>query len=326
MRAVVIERAGGPEVLTIKELPSPEPKKGEVRVAVKAIGVNRADVMQRMGHYPAPADSPPDIPGLEYAGIVDAVGEGVNNLKLGDRVFGLAGGGTYAEHVVAHSLTTVKIPDYMDFSTAAAIPEVFITAYDALVCQCSFRSGQTVLIHAVGSGVGLAAVQIVRALGGFSIGTARSAEKVKEAHNWGMDKGIVVGEHSFAHKVNEMTAGKGVDIVIELVGGKYFHEDLQCIANLGQIIIVGLVAGTKSEIDLATVLRKRIVIHGTTMRMRPLDEKIQAANLLERNILPLFERGLLKANIDEQMPITDVVEAHRIIDSNKNFGKVVLTM
>src|SRR5689334_9275271 len=191
MRAIAITKPGGPDVLALVDRPLPEPSRGEVRVRVRATAINRADLLQRMGGYPAPADSPPDIPGLEIAGEVDALGEGVERLAIGDRVFGLVGGGGYAEAVVSHERALAKIPDELSFEDAAAVPEAFVTAHDAMVTQGELRSGEVVLVHAVGSGVGTAAVQLGRALGATVVGTARTQDKLDRAKELGMDVGVI---------------------------------------------------------------------------------------------------------------------------------------
>ncbi|MBY0548096.1 MAG: NAD(P)H-quinone oxidoreductase [Candidatus Obscuribacterales bacterium] len=326
MRAVVIDRPGGPEVLQVKERPAPEPGPGEVKVRVHAAGINRADVLQRKGFYPAPPDAPADIPGLEFAGEIVEVGPSVFGWNKGDRVFGLAGGGTYAEYVVVHNRALARIPSQFNYIEAAAIPEVFITAYDAIVVQCGLMSGETVLIHAVGSGVGLAAVQIVKALSAVSIGTARSQDKLDRAKALGVDHCILARDAVFAEEVLSRTAGKGVDVVLELVGGSYVPEDLKCLAQKGRAVIVGLVNGARCDFDLALVLRKRIMIKGTTLRARPLEEKIEAIQLLSRNIVPLLEKGLLTATIDKVLPMTEAGEAHKYMEENLNFGKIILRM
>lgn len=324
MRAVVIRQSGGPEVLAVSEVPEQEPGRGEVKVRIKATGVNRADLLQRMGHYPSPPDAPPDIPGLEYAGVIDSVGPGVTEWKPGERVFGLAGGGTYAESVVVHALTVSRIPENLTFVEAASIPEMFITAYDAMVSQCKLAAGECVLIHAVGSGVGMAAVQIATMLGARTIGTARTESKINDAKRFGLEQGIVVSDQEFAAQVMERTGRAGVDLTLELVGGNYLGEDIHCAANKGRIIIVGLVAGLRCDIDMGMVLRKRLTIKGTTLRMRPLEEKIIASRLLSKNMVPLFEKGLLKPVVDKVLPMDKAPEAHEYVEKNQNFGKVVL--
>lgn len=326
MKAIIIEKPGGPDVLQLREVDEPMPGHGEVRVRIRATAINRADVVQRMGRYPAPPDVPADIPGLEFAGEIDQLGSGVFDLKIGDRVFGLAGGGTYAEYLNVHHRAIAKIPSNLDFIAAAAVPEVFITAYDALVTQCCLQSGERVLIHAVGSGVGIAAVQIARSLSAVSIGTARSADKIDKARAHGLNEGLLTTDGTFAKQVLQLSGGKGVDVVLELVGGQYVPEDIQCMAQKSRLIVVGLVAGVRCELDLGTVLRKRITIKGTTLRMRPLEEKIEAMQLLSRNMVPLFERGLLSPVVDRVLPLEEAAAAHRHMEDNLNFGKIVLSL
>lgn len=324
MRAIVIREPGGPDVLELREVPTPTPQRGEARVRVRATAVNRADLIQRMGAYPAPPDSPRDIPGLELAGEVDAVGEGVSSVKVGDRVFGLAGGGTYAEYVVVHARTLVRLPEGLSFVEGAAIPEAFVTAYDAMVVQARLAVGETVLVHAAGSGVGTAAVQVARAVGAFSIGTARTAEKLDRTRPMGLGEGIVVEGGKFAEKVSAITSGRGVDVVVELVGGGYVAEDLACVAARGRIVVVGMLGGARVDMDLGVLMRKRVELRGTMLRSRPLEEKIEAANVLARHLAPLFATRQLEPVIDRVLPLARAGEAHAYVASNDGFGKVVL--
>jgi putative PIG3 family NAD(P)H quinone oxidoreductase len=325
MKAIVIASPGGPEVLTLCDVPTPSPSKGEVRVRVRASAVNRADLLQRMGAYPAPPDSPRDIPGLELAGEVDAVGEGVTRLAVGDRVFGLVGGGAYAEHVTAHERTLAKMPPGLSFIDAAAIPEAFITAYDAMVTQAGLAAGETVLVSAVGSGVGTAAVQIARAIGCVSVGTSRTADKLERAMALGMSHGLVVSKDGkFAEEVRAVTDGRGVHVALELVGGAYLAEDVMCLVPQGRLVLVGLLAGTRVDLDLAAVLRKRLRLFGTVLRARPLEEKIQAAMVFERHVVPLVAKGVLRAVVDRVFPLGDAGASHAYVATNDGFGKVVL--
>ncbi|HEU4726992.1 MAG TPA: NAD(P)H-quinone oxidoreductase [Kofleriaceae bacterium] len=321
MRAIAIRNPGGPEVLTLVDRPRPEPSRGEVRVRVRATAINRADLLQRMGAYPAPADSPPDIPGLELAGEVDGLGPGVERLAIGDRVFGLVGGGAYAEAVVSHERALAKIPDGMSFEDAAAIPEAFITAHDAIVGQAGLRGGETLLVHAVGSGVGTAAVQLGRALGVFVIGTARTADKLERARALGLGAGVVPEGGKFADLVRKHGEPS---VVLELVGGAYLDEDLRAAAVLGRIVLVGLLAGGRTELDLSLILRKRLRVLGTVLRARPLEEKIAAMRSFEAHVVPLFQRGLLAPVIDTVMDLDAAAAAHARMASNAGFGKIIL--
>ena len=323
MRAIVISKFGGPEVLQVVERPVPEPSRGEVRVRVRATAINRADLLQRIGAYPAPSDSPADIPGLELAGEVDALGAGVERLQVGDRVFGLVGGGSYAEALVTHERALAKIPDGVSFEHAAAIPEAFITAHDAIVTQAGITAGETLLVHAVGSGVGTAAAQLGRALGAFVIGTARTADKLDRAKPLGMDAGVVAKGGKFADAV---TAIAQPHVVLELVGGGYLDEDLRCVRMQGRIVLVGLMAGAKSELSLDLVLRRRVQITGTVLRARPLEQKIAAMRVFEEQVVPLLARGKIAPVIDTVMPLAEAATAHARMASNDSFGKIVLVV
>ncbi len=324
MRAMVIRQPGGPEVLELREVPMPEPSRGEVRVRVRATAVNRADILQRLGRYAAPRGAPVDIPGLDVAGEVDEIGDGVDELAVGDRVFGIAGGGGYAEYVVVHARTLAHIPEGMTFADAAAVPEVFVTAWDALVSQASLSAGETVLVHAAGSGVGTAGVQIARAIGARSVGTARTLEKLERAGGLGLSVAIVVASAGFAEEVLACTGGRGVDVVLDLVGGAYVAGDLACLAPRGRIMVVGTVGGPHAQLDLTLLMAKRAELRGTVLRARPLEEKILLARDLERHIAPLMATGALRPVIDCVMPLSEAGEAHRRIQANTTFGKVVL--
>jgi NADPH2:quinone reductase len=321
MKAVVITRAGGPEVLELRDVPLASPSRGEVRVRVRATAINRADLLQRMGGYPAPPGSPADIPGLEYAGEVDAVGEDAGDLQPGERVFGLCGGGSYAEALVVPARTVARMPPGLSFIHAAAVPEAFITAWDALVTQAGLTAGERVLIHAVGSGVGTAAVQIARAIGARSIGTARTAEKLSRARDLGLEEALLSSDGKFADAVS---AGGGADVILELVGGPFLAEDLRCAAPRARIVLVGLLAGARADLDLGTMLHKRLRLLGTVLRARPLEEKILASQAFIRHVVPLLARGALVPVVDRAFPLAAAGEAQAYLASNQGFGKVVL--
>lgn len=328
MKAVVIPRFGGPEVLELREVPTPAPERGEIRVRVRATAVNRADLLQRAGAYPAPPGAPKDIPGMEFAGEIDAVGDAVTDLEVGDRVMGLCGGGAYAEAIVVPARTAVRIPARLSFTEAAAVPEAFITAWDALVDQAHLGAGETVLIPAIGSGVGLAGLQLATAIGARVIGTARTADKLDRARAFGLAEGddIVVTQGAFAPEVLRATGGRGVDVVLELVGGDYIAEDLACLAEKGRIMLVGLMAGHRADVDLGQVLRKRARVIGTMLRSRPIEEKIAAVRQLDRHVLPLLARGAVKPVVDRTFPLNQAGDAHAHMASNRSFGKIVLVV
>jgi NADPH2:quinone reductase len=324
MRAIVIREPGGPEVLEMRDVPIPEPSRGEVRVRVRATAVNRADLLQRMGHYPAPPGAPADIPGLELAGEVEAVGSDVTELLHGDRVMGIVGGGAYAEYAVAHARTLARMPEGTSFADAAAIPEAFLTAWDAIVAQGRLSSGETVLVHAAGSGVGTAAIQIANAIGARPLGTMRTPQKLGRARELGLKEGIVVEGAKFADEVLTRTAGRGVDVVLELVGGAYVAQDLLCLAPRGRILVVGTMAGAKVDLDLGLLMRKRAEVRGTMLRSRPLEEKILAGQALQRHLVPLFESGALRPVVDRVLPLARAADAHRLMQNGDSFGKLVL--
>jgi putative PIG3 family NAD(P)H quinone oxidoreductase len=326
MRAVCITRPGDPDVLQIEERPEPDPTSHEVLIRVSAAGVNRADLMQRRGAYPAPAGAPADIPGLEYAGTIERIGAAVTGRNVGDRVMGLIGGGAYAEYVVAHEAETIVMPESMSFDEGASIPEAFITAHDALFTQSQLCAGETVLIHAVGSGVGTAAVQLAHACGARVIGTARGTAKLDRAKDLGMSIGIDASSGAFADAVSHMVGADGVDVVLELVGGDYVAEDLRVMAKRGRIALVGLMAGRTVSLDLGTLLRKRITLRGTVMRARALDEKIAAARAFASFAMPLFVSGELRAVTDRVFEMENAAAAHAYVESNASFGKVLLRM
>jgi len=326
MRAITIPVPGGPEALVPTDRPDPTPSRGEVRVRVRAAGVNRADLLQRMGRYPAPADAPQDIPGLEYAGVVDALGEGVTELAVGDRVFGLVPGGAYAERITVHARGAARLPDGLTFVEGGAIPEAFITAYDAMVTQAGLAAGERVLVQAAGSGVGTAALQIARAIGATAIGTARTAAKLERARGLGLSHGVVAQGGAFAQGVLAATGGQGADVVLELVGGQYVAEDLGCVAPLGRIILVGMLAGGSVELDLGALLRRRVTLRGTVLRSRPLEERLVAMQAFSRHLVPLFESGALRPVVDRVFPLERAADAHAYVATNDGFGKVVLEL
>jgi putative PIG3 family NAD(P)H quinone oxidoreductase len=324
MRAICIREPGGPEVLELRELPDPLPGPGEIRVKVHATALNRADLLQRRGLYPAPPDSPADIPGLEFAGVVEVLGPRASRFKVGDKVMGVVGGGAYAERLVLHERAAVRSPAGMDLTQAAAIPEAYFTAFDALILQAGLRSGERLLIHAVGSGVGTAAVQVARLIGARTLGTARSEEKLRKAQRLGLETAIVAREPKFAEEVKKATGGAGVDVVLDLVGGAYLEENVRALAPRGRQVVVGLVAGTSAPLNLGALLAKRLEIRGTVLRSRPLEEKIAVAQAFERQILPALDSGALRPVVDEVMPMAEVQQAHRRMESNETFGKLVL--
>jgi len=326
MRAAVITRPGGPEVLAIEERPDPEPGPGEVLVRVRASALNRADLLQREGHYPAPPGWPPDIPGMEFAGEIAAIGARVTEWRVGDRVFGIAGGGANAELLVTDGACVARVPDQLSWTDAASIPEAFITAHDAMMVQAELRAGECVLIHAVGSGVGLAATQLVRAWRATPYGTARTAEKIERARTFGLADGVTVGGNLdvIAAAVEEWTRGRGIDVTLDLVGGDYLPASIAAAAPRGRIMLIGTVAGRSATVSVGTILRKRLTLQGTVLRARSLDEKRAATALLARDVVPLFASGVLRPTVDSVYDLDQIGAAHERLASNATFGKVVL--
>ncbi|WP_224242853.1 NAD(P)H-quinone oxidoreductase [Hyalangium gracile] len=317
---------GGPEVLSFDERPDLTPGPSELLVRVRATALNRADLIQLKGQYAPPPDAPPDIPGLEYAGEVLAVGPKVRRFRPGDRVMGLVGGGAWAEQLTVHEREALPMPEGMDFTDAAALPEVYLTAFDALVLQGGMRPGETVLVHAVASGVGSAAALLCRATGVRVVGTGRNATKLERAHEWGVERTVLVDgtPPRFAEAVREATGGRGADLALDLVGGDYVPETLEALAPQGRVMLVGLVAGNKAQINLGTLLVKRLRMTGTVLRSRALEEKIALAQAAERHLLPLFRSGALKPVIDAVVPMKDIRGALTRMASNETVGKVVL--
>lgn len=325
MKAVYIKEFGSIDNLSLAEVGEPRrPAGDEVLVRVRAAGLNRADLLQVRGAYPPPVGFSPNIPGLEFAGEVAAVGENVTDWKPGTRVFGITAGEAQAEYVVSASELLAQIPDHLSYREAACVPEAFITASDALLTLGGLGSQARVLNHAVGSGVGLAALQIAKARDAFVVGTSRTSTKLERCASLGLDVGIIAdGDLNFADQVLEATDGRGVDIVIDLVGGPYLPENLKCVGAKGRIILVGLTAGRKAEIDLGMVLQKRVRIIGTVLRSRLLAEKIAATRVFIDQILPLFS-NVLVPNLGLAFPAEEARDAYRYLESNESFGKVVL--
>ena len=329
MRAVTIVSFGGVEGLEVREVAdAPRATLDRVRVRVHAAGLNRADILQRLGRYPAPPGYPQDIPGMEFAGEVVEVGEEARRWKVGDRVFGIIGGGGQAEYVTVPENHLAPVPPNLDWAEAAAVPEVFMTAHDALFTQCGLQMGERVLIHAAGSGVGTAASQLVRAAGATAYGTSRTADKLEKAKEFGLTESFVaVGDPmEFAEAVKNWTNGSGVEVVLDLVGAAYLKANLQSLATKGRLIFVGTTSGAKAEIDYSVVMGKRLRIMGTSLRTRSLEEKATATRLFAQHVVPLLASGAVRPVIDKIFRMKEVRAAHQRLESNESFGKVVLTI
>ncbi|HEV7993564.1 MAG TPA: NAD(P)H-quinone oxidoreductase [Gemmatimonadaceae bacterium] len=324
MRAIVITRPGGPEVLELQERPTPEPGLGQVRVRVRASALNRADLMQRMGNYPAPPGAPADIPGMEYAGEVDAVGSAATLWPVGSRVMGIIGGGAHAEFVCIHEREVLPMPRDLSFEEAAAIPEVFLTAYDALFRQLDVRVGERVLVHAIGSGVGTAALQLARVAGATVYGTSRSPAKLERAKLLGLAHAIDNSAGDWAARVEALAGANAIHALVDLVGGGYLRDNLRVLAPRGRLVVVGLTAGNRAEIDLGVVLRKRVRIIGTALRSRAMEEKAALAREFSQRVVPMFDSKQLRPVIERVYPFAEISAAHEAMESNATFGKLVL--
>ncbi len=324
MRAVVFPGDGAIEVT---ERAEPEPEAGQVQVQVHGAGLNRADLAQRAGHYPAPPGVPADIPGMEFAGVVRALGAGVRSIGVGDRVFGIVGGGAQAEVLVVDETNCARVPDRLDLVAAGGIPEVFVTAHDALRTRAELEPGEHVLVHAVGSGVGTAVVQLAKALGCTVTGTARSEVKLGRARALGLDHGVLaaspVDPLALAEAIT--AAGGAPNVTIELVGGAYVQADIAAAATKGRIVIVGTLAGAMVDVPLFALMAKRLAMHGTVLRARRIDEKAAAVAGFVDEVVPLLDDGRVQPVVDRVLPLDAALEAYELVRSDATFGKVILT-
>ncbi len=290
---------------------------------VASSGVNRADLLQRSGRYPVPEGWPEDILGLEFAGVVEALGPEVERWQVGNRVMGILGGGGYAQRAKTHGSAVVPVPDTVDLIEAGAIPEVFMTAFDAAVMQMELRSGETLLIHAVGSGVGTAAVQIANALGARTLGTSRTPEKLERAMALGLDHALTGDEH-WPERVLELTEGRGADVILDLVGGPYLEGNQRALATQGRHVVVGVPGGSVATIDLRAMMGRRATLKGTVLRARSLEEKAALATAFEEFVLPMFADGRASPVIDRIVSPEGAAHAHRAMEANENFGKLLI--
>jgi putative PIG3 family NAD(P)H quinone oxidoreductase len=323
MKAVVLREHGGPEVLQIEDVPSPTCGAEDILVSVAATALNRADLLQRMGFYPNPFPQGPEIPGLEFAGTVKTVGERVTMWKVGDPVMGIVSGGAYAEELVLHERQAMAVPVGMSLHDAAAIPEVFITAWDALVVQGGLTSGRWAMVHAGASGVGTAAIQICRAIGARIIVTCSSG-KVQSCKDIGADVVVDYTTQDFVEEVQRATSGAGVDVILDVIGGDYVERNIASLAVKGRIIQVGVMAGKPVPFNVGLLLGKRASITGTVLRARPLEEKIAITQRFIAEMLPMFDSRALEPVIDSRYVFSDIAQAHAHMASNANIGKIII--
>jgi putative PIG3 family NAD(P)H quinone oxidoreductase len=324
MRAVVLRSHGGPEVLTIEEVDDPTPGADDIVVDVEHTAVNRADILQRMGMYPDPRRRSVEIPGLEYAGVVSAVGADVTGWSVGDRAMGIEAGGCYAEKVVTHARQALPVPTSIASVDAAAVPEVFLTAWDALVVQGGLTSGRWALVHAGASGVGTAGIQIAKAIGA-RIAVTCSAGKIDACRELGADIVLERGPADWLAALSEQVPG-GVDVVLDVIGGEETDRNLKAVRTDATIVQVGLMGGANASVNVGLILSKRITWIGTTLRARPVERKLALSQRFIDEILPLFDTGALRPVVDSRFGFDDIADAHRHMEANANVGKILIDL
>jgi len=299
---------------------------GELRVEVAAVGLNRADIIQRKGRYPAPPGVVPDVPGLEYAGTVAEVGSEVRTFRVGDRVMGIVGGGAFARQLLVNEREAIAVPPALTLEQAAAIPEAYLTAFDAMLLQGELRVGETVLLHAVGSGVGTAALQLALATGARPLGVSRSAAKLERCAALGLPAAdaLLADEATLVEAVLQRTQGTGAALVIDTLGGPWVARSLDCLAQRGRLVVVGLLAGAQASLPLGTLLSRRAHVIGTVLRSRPAEEKAALAQTFSARVLPLLQSGRLQPVVDDVLPMDRLTEAHQRMERDETFGKLVL--
>jgi NADPH2:quinone reductase len=325
MRAVEISKPGGPEVLKLAERPVPAPKAGEILVRVAAAGVNRPDILQRMGNYPVPPDAS-DLPGLEIAGEVAAAGAAVKMWKPGDKVCALVHGGGYAEYCVAPEVQALPVPKGLSLTEAASLPETFFTVWSNVYERGRLAPGESLLVQGGTSGIGVTAIQMAAATGNRVFATAGSDEKCAACVRLGAEKAINYRTQDFAAEIKAATGGKGVNVILDMVGGDYVPKELRCLADEGRLVFIAFLRGPKTELDINEVMRRRLVISGSTLRPRPVEFKGAVAARLREKIWPLIEAGKIKPEIYKTFPLAQASEAHRLMETSQHIGKLVLTL
>ncbi len=325
MKTIVIREPGGPEVLTLTEVPAPQPRINEVLIKVEAAGVNRPDVLQRMGLYPPPAGAS-NIPGLEVAGEIAAVGEGVSLWKEGDKVTALTAGGGYAEYALAHEGSCMRVPKGMSMIEAACIPETYMTVWHNVFERGALKAGECLLIHGGSGGIGSTAIQLAAHFGARVFATAGSDEKCAYCASLGAERAINYKTHSFVSEIKEATSGRGVDVILDMVGGDYVKDNISCAAEDGRIVQIAFLKGSRVQIDLMPVMLKRLTLTGSTLRPRKPEFKAHLARELEQKVWPLLESGAVKIVIDKVFPLAEAAEAHRHMETSTHMGKIVLTV
>jgi putative PIG3 family NAD(P)H quinone oxidoreductase len=323
MRAITITRPGGPDVLRLAEVTDPVPGPGEVLISVTAAGINRADLLQRQGHYPPPPGAPP-YPGLECSGRICAIGPGVTGWQAGDAVCALLGGGGYAELVTVPAGQVLPVPQGVPLADAAGLPEVACTVYANVFQLAGLRPGETLLVHGGASGIGTMAIQLAHALGARVACTARSAEKLARCRELGADLTICYPGEDFTAAVAGFTGGSGADVILDIIGAAYLARNLSALATGGRLVVIGLQGGSRAELDLTTMLRKRASLHATSLRARPPAEKAAIVAAVREHVWPLIESGKIRPVIDRTFALGDAAEAHRVMAASGHVGKLLL--
>lgn len=324
MKAIVITNPGPPNVLALEEVPVPTPNHQEVLVQVTAAGVNRPDIMQRLGMYPAPSGAS-EILGLEVAGTIVELGDDVEGLKQGDRVCALIQGGGYAEYCVAPAPLCLPIPEGFDMTEGAALPETFFTVWSNLFHRGGLKSGETVLFHGGTSGIGTTAIQLAKTFGAHIFTTAGTKEKCDFCQQLGADSTINYKTEDFVERIKSLTGGKGVNVILDIIGGDYLQRNLSCLAADGRLLQIALQGGPKTQINLLPIMLKRLTLTGSTLRPRSVDFKANIANDLVEKVWPLLEKGTIRPIIHSAFPLSKASEAHRLMESSKHIGKIILT-
>jgi NADPH2:quinone reductase len=322
-RVVEITAPGKPDVLQVRTRALPAPRSGEVLIQVAAAGVNRPDVLQRLGKYPVPPGAS-DLPGLEVAGTVAQVGEGVTQWKVGDGVCALTPGGGYAEFCIAPASNCLPVPKGLDFVQAASLPETFFTVWSNVFDRGGLKPGETFLVQGGSSGIGVAAIQIVRALGHRVFATAGSAEKCAACEQLGAERAINYRTEDFAEVVKQATGGKGVDVILDMVAGEYVPRELKALADDGRLVLIATLGGPKATLDLVEVMRRRLHLTGSTLRPRPVEFKAAIARSLRERVWPLLESGAIKPVIHATFPLAEAARAHEMMEGGAHIGKIVL--
>jgi putative PIG3 family NAD(P)H quinone oxidoreductase len=324
MRAVIATEPGGPDVLTVAELDDPVPAAGEVVIDMAGTAVNRADTLQRQGFYPPPPGAS-DVLGLECSGTVSAVGEGVQGWQVGDRVCALLAGGGYAEKVAVPAGQVMPVPDGIDLVTAGALPEVACTVWSNVFMVAGLRPDETLLVHGGAGGIGTMAIQLAHALGARVLTTAGSAEKLDVCRSLGADVTINYREQDFVEEVRAATDGRGADVILDNMGASYLGRNVDALATEGRLVIIGMQGGSKGELDIGKLLRKRGAVIATTLRARPVEEKAAICAAVVEHVWPLVADGSVKPVVDTTLPLEKAGEAHRLMEDGGHVGKIVLT-